>query len=116
MEFIRKHTPKLNREGLFIDSANHEEGYTAAKCFLRDDDINAGSSEAKYNALLFGASVDLLDYLIDRAKFLHKRETQLQDWIASGDVDLVHADIVVGSELHRLLEIIKKAGVEVVYE
>lgn len=62
---------------------------------------------------LFKTAPAMLEYMMDRAKFLYEKETAIQEEIGNGTYDAVLADIVVGNELQRILSILKDAGVEV---
>lgn len=61
-------------------------------------------------------SAEMAEYMMERAKFLHKKETEIQEEIANGNHDAALADMVVGRELAKILQILKDAGIEVVEE
>ena len=112
MKFIRKHT-----EGQWIQRIYNEHMVISPKDHVVVARCGIGEISVYCDSLLISQAPTMLDYIIERAEYIHKilvynygypKETEPKEEYAVMEYRSLK------TELSRILEIIKAAGVEVV--
>ena len=114
MKFIRKHT-----EGPWKHSTHNEHIVISPKDYVVVAKCGIGEVSVYCDSLLISQAPAMLDYLIERAEYIHKILVLNYGYPSESEPREEYAVVEYRSlktELFRLLEIIKAAGVEIIDE